>query len=65
MEKVCCICSGLIKPLMSNDRPPEVIWDKGHNAEPVETGRCCDKCNTDVIMARIEKFAGAKFPKIR
>lgn len=29
-------------------------WDKGHNAEPVSDGRCCDVCNaTVVIPARI------------
>lgn len=29
-------------------------WDKGHNAEPVNNGRCCDICNaTVVIPARI------------
>ena len=26
----------------------------GHNAEPVNNGRCCDKCNFDVVLpARI------------
>jgi len=25
----------------------------GNNAEPVTIGRCCDKCNTNVLMARI------------
>jgi transcriptional regulator NrdR family protein len=20
-------------------------WTKGHNAEPVKTGRCCSRCN--------------------
>ncbi len=25
----------------------------GHNAEPLSTGRCCDKCNQEVIKKRI------------
>ncbi len=49
-EKVCCICNGLIKPLMSNDIPPEIIWDKGHNAEPVKDGQCCDRCNFEKVL---------------
>ena len=25
----------------------------GNNAMPVTSGRCCDKCNIDVILARL------------
>lgn len=25
-------------------------WDKGHNAEPVNNGRCCDVCNATVVI---------------
>ena len=25
----------------------------GHNAQPINNGRCCDACNTVVINARI------------
>jgi hypothetical protein len=29
-------------------------WTKGHNAEPVNSGRCCGKCNERVVIpARI------------
>jgi hypothetical protein len=29
-------------------------WSAGHNAEPINDGRCCDVCNaTIVIPARI------------
>jgi len=32
----------------------EVFWDKGHNAEPINNGRCCSDCNaTRVIPARL------------
>ena len=43
---ICCICN--------NDIPTSMGWANGHNAEPVESGRCCDICNdTVVIPARI------------
>jgi len=25
-------------------------WDKGHNANPVNEDRCCDRCNTKVVV---------------
>lgn len=29
-------------------------WDGGHNAQPVNNGRCCESCNdTVVITARL------------
>ena len=29
-------------------------WEHGHNAWPVKEGRCCEGCNTDVVlMARL------------
>ena len=27
-----------------------MYWDSGHNAEPVNRGRCCDKCNNEVVI---------------
>lgn len=45
----CCIC----------DQPIEVVlgWAEGHNAQPVENGRCCGPCNdTFVIPARIAEM---------
>ena len=39
-------------------------WDKGHNAEPVNNGRCCDICNaTVVIPARINMMVESKTKK--
>jgi len=33
-------------------------WGAGHNAEPVNDGRCCDVCNTfEVIPRRLELIA--------
>jgi hypothetical protein len=34
------------------------IIDHGHNAEPVNDGRCCDFCNTFVVIpSRIEELS--------
>jgi hypothetical protein len=40
----CSICGGL-------------YTDYGHNAQPVNDGRCCVECNSSVVIpARIEEF---------
>lgn len=44
MKELCCICHKPIKGY-------------GNNAEPVCSGRCCDKCNYEVVIpARIDAF---------
>lgn len=44
--KICSICS---KPIDVD----EIGWDKGHNAMPINDGRCCTSCNEkEVIPAR-------------
>ena len=52
----CCICNMAIdKQLNALNK---VVWYKGHNAEPVEEGRCCTLCNTTkVIPARLLAFS--------
>jgi len=35
-------------------RPNKAGWDKGHNAEPLADGRCCDQCNQLVVLKRME-----------
>ena len=25
-------------------------WKEGNNAWPVNNGRCCDKCNSDIVL---------------
>ena len=50
----CDMCKGNIKPILNESG--EVVWDKGHNAWPLgshDDARCCDACNTDVMVARI------------
>jgi len=52
--KQCSICDGFIEPVGT--------WLLGNNAQPINNGRCCDKCNAEkVIPARIEmvRRAGA------
>ena len=46
----CCICGRKIEIKNKN-------WDKGHNAQPVKSGRCCDDCNFKVVIpARLYKL---------
>jgi len=56
LDKVkCSICKGYIKPLKNNNG--EVVWKHGNNAEPVNSGSCCDECNwTKVIPARLSQI---------
>ena len=51
----CSICHGDIdKQRLPNG---EVYWDKGHNAWPINEGKCCSHCNTlEVIPARLKQF---------
>jgi len=50
----CCLCDSQItvEPLSG--------WDKGHNAEPLAAGRCCDNCNNNVVMERIRRLHKTK-----
>jgi len=46
----CSICKGKIVP-------DESGWSKGHNAEPVNSGRCCDVCNDIIVTsARLTEY---------
>ena len=54
----CSICSG---PIEEHRHPEtgEVYWTEGHNAEPVNDGRCCDTCNSFVVIpARLAVIHG-------
>ena len=36
-----------------------MLPDLGHNPDPIsKTGRCCDSCNSLVIVARIKQLTG-------
>ena len=38
----CSICKQKIKPKGS--------WTQGNNAQPINNGRCCDKCNNEKVI---------------
>lgn len=48
----CSICEGEIdKKYMTNLEGERVMyWDSGHNAQPINNGRCCDNCNHTVVV---------------
>jgi len=46
-EKVCSLCS----------RP---YSGYGNNSQPLSNGRCCDSCNEDVIVARLQNIIEAR-----
>ena len=55
----CDICKGTIQPQLNTTG--QIVWDKGHNAWPLgsnDDARCCDECNSDVILARIRQMGG-------
>ena len=27
-------------------------WESGNNAQPINNGRCCDKCNTEIVIPK-------------
>jgi hypothetical protein len=47
----CVLCGGEIQPHLTPEG--EIYWTQGHNAEPLNNGRCCDRCNDRVIAARM------------
>ena len=38
----CCICDKTIRKVG--------LWTAGNNAQPVAEGRCCAKCNKEVVI---------------
>jgi len=47
----CSICKG---PLDVKRHPETgvVYWDKGENAQPINDGQCCVKCNVNVVLPK-------------
>mgnify|MGYP003125571611 FL=1 len=45
---ICVICKGEIEKHYTEEGV--MYWDQGHNAEPIADGRCCDKCNQDIVV---------------
>ena len=48
----CSICKEEIKGRVFTDKDgnQSVPYEGGNNAEPVNSGRCCDKCNMEVVI---------------
>lgn len=34
----------------------KTIYGYGHNSQPVKEGRCCEKCNEEVVKVRWREF---------
>lgn len=50
-KQFCVLCDDTLDVLYKNGK---AIWTKGHNAEPLVNGSCCNFCNdTKVIPARL------------
>jgi|TARA_R110002167_G_scaffold80743_2_gene221722 hypothetical protein len=47
----CSICHGPINE-HKNEATGEAYWTTGHNAQPINDGRCCDTCNETVVLPR-------------
>lgn len=56
----CSICNNEIEKEIVNGK----VEQPGHNAQPVNDGRCCDNCNqTVVIPARLKGIMSEVFPQ--
>jgi len=45
---ICVICHKDIEP--DRDSDGNIYWTEGNNAQPVGEGRCCNKCNSDIVV---------------
>lgn len=45
----CSICGNPIDVQTYRNR---IVWTQGHNAQPVNDGRCCSYCNDTVVIPR-------------
>ena len=54
LARKCCICDNVIGVDPNG-------WAGGHNAEPVQIGRCCKECNEqEVLPARLHHAGYSK-----
>ena len=54
----CSICGNEIQPVLMGGNS---VWTEGHNAQPINDGRCCDSCNDIVILRRMNDHVAAKY----
>ena len=45
---ICVICQKNIEPDRNDEG--EIVWDQGNSAEPIDAGRCCNKCNETIVL---------------
>ena len=58
LNKTCSLCGGNIQP--QYNEKGEVVWEFGHNAEPLTSGRACDACHPKVLKDRLERLGFSK-----
>ena len=47
----CCLCGKQIDEQVTNAKNDKrIIWIDGHNAEPLNSGRCCTDCNNQKVI---------------
>ena len=44
----CCICHKQIEP--DRTESGEIYWTQGNDAMPIHYGRCCNKCNAEIVV---------------
>jgi hypothetical protein len=44
----CCICKKQIEPQRTESG--EIYWTQGNSALPIHDGRCCNKCNAEIVI---------------
>ena len=47
--KKCSICKEALDVMVSTETK-EILWDQGNNADPYNSGRCCELCNMEVVL---------------
>lgn len=45
---MCVICHKEIEP--DRDDDGKIYWTEGNDARPVGDGRCCNKCNLNIVL---------------
>ena len=45
----CSICKNEIEKL-KDPKTGNVCWDSGNSSEPISEGRCCNKCDDEVVL---------------
>lgn len=44
----CSICNKEIEKI--KDEEGLIVWYQGNNSEPINEGRCCNSCNSGVVI---------------